>query len=1271
MTFRTTEHGPILLTPQELLLSRLPGLLSLWKHDRDRGTGAYRTAQDLVAAWSGLQRLVLPQDPGETFCRVDEAIRDDTSLFLEAIVSHDFDCESWLREMEKLDTDWDLGREKAEDLEWRTREAFDALDRTELFAWFAATKVPSDARIQAWLESVSERCEGTEQFIADRPDLFLCLATDLAAVIASSRPGLEETHPLLWETLGKHRRIEEARDEVEQAPSRHDVLTRVAESVSAESAEPVSDRFSRARVDTDSVKKPLFKIGENVLLRSTKELGRVERDATLDGGEYWYRVRFTKRIDNVVEEDLEPLVDPAETLESLTARGSWGRIQAFRSALAVERIINANQSTIYAFRAQRVLFEAFQYKPLLKMLESPDRRLLIADEVGLGKTVEAGLILAELEARQPLDRVLVVCPSRLREKWRDEMSRKFGKDFDLANRSDLEEHLARIRRAPSRSRLRAVVSMQTLRNKDLREQFLSEVGFIDLVIVDEAHHARNPSAQTSEMLRELCEIAGAVLLLTATPLHLGNRDLFTLLQALRPSEFRDYAVFDQHLRRYKGVHEAALLVRAQKEENLVRVRQILADLFQSRVLRSAWDPLAVQIIEDLEGSIPQDRRSWVELERRVQDLHPLSSILTRTRKRDVQEMAAIRRARVFRCQWTPEEDEAYRKLILGSGSLGWINQRMSIGQIQRARQAASCLPATLAAVHKTARLDDEAVELTDILPEDLPASGLPPDSGCLALPSQLRGQDSKLEKLVELLGLVQQEEPDAKVLIFTFFVGTSRYLQDRLTARGFPALRIAGDVPSDPKRPDKDERGKVMRRFREDSGIRVLVSTEVGSEGLDFQFCHYLVNYDLPWNPMVVEQRIGRIDRFGQQSKQVHIWNIVVEGTVEDRILYRLYKRIGLFRESIGQLEAILGEQISELQRDYVSGKLTPEEAEQRVEQAARAIEERRARLEELEQKAGNLFGHEEYVKEQLRRVGRLGRYISEKSMLALIESYLPAKHPTVRIWEEPVGVYHLRLSDDLRREIQDASSREDLWVDRGRKGVFSFCFDGEQAYHHPEVDLINVSHPFLRAAVSAVRKQFEDVFAKAAKGVLVLSSKEDEDLEEGTYFILVFVHALASIQTRRILETIAWSEKVGGILSSEGGERLLHLVQERGAEDDASQPAPALPQETWARMVSEARTRNRILFEAEKRENEALYVRRRTLFEAEFEHDRTVKATRLQTAQARGRTRVIPALEGQMQKAEAIFRSRIAELERTREVRCSLSDPIAACLVKVVQSST
>ena len=380
-------------------------------------------------------------------------------------------------------------------------------------------------------------------------------------------------------------------------------------------------------------------------------------------------------------------------------------------------------------------------------------------------------------------------------------------------------------------------------------------------------------------------------------------------------------------------------------------------IFVTGIAPGDRDPMAQAVLADLNDVPAGDRRAWVDLERRIQELHPLASILTRTRKRDVQEKAAVRRPQVVTCKFTPEEEDAYRRLVDGSKRVDWIETRLSLGQIQRARQAASCLPAD------SARGDDA-----------------PPPA-----PIGIRlSRDSKLEKLLEALRLVDDKEPGAKVLIFTFFVGTSRYLKDELTRRGFRAERIAGDVVSDPKNPRLDVRGNILRKFRDDPTLRILVSTEVGSEGLDFQFCHHLVNYDLPWNPMVVEQRIGRIDRFGQESDTLHILNLVVENTVEDKILHALYDRIGIFHRSLGQIEAILGETFSELQADYVLGKLSPEEASRRVDAAARAIENRRADLEKLERDASDLFGLEQYVKDQIERVRRLGRYVSDVSLLSV-----------------------------------------------------------------------------------------------------------------------------------------------------------------------------------------------------------------------------------------------------------------------------------------------
>ena len=486
-------------------------------------------------------------------------------------------------------------------------------------------------------------------------------------------------------------------------------------------------------------------------------MGRVEGEPLLDAGEYWYRVRFVRRVENVVEEDLDVLDQGDSSLMELAMRGRWGRITAFRCALAIDRITHSNKNTVYAYRAQRILFEPYQYKPLLKILSSPDRRLLVADEVGLGKTIEAGLILTELEARQYLDKVLIVCPSRLRDKWKEELNRKFGQDFEIFDRRALQEYITRAEQNPDRSRLRAIISMQTLRGQDLLQRLEAEVGYIDLVIVDEAHHARNPETMTSAMLRELGALGEAVLLLTATPLHLGSQDLFTLLNALRRAEFRESEVFDSSLRHHRGVLRAGAIIRSGQAATADKVIKELRHVFQSADGQSIEDPIARQVIGDLSNRPPTDRRGWVEMERRVQELHPLSSILTRTKKRDVQENAPTRKATVLRRNWTDEEDAAYRQLVGATQVRGWIGESLSLGQIQRARQAASSIHAAILTRAGVALLsDDEAVEMSDISPSEAKRIAGHSADCEFQMPS-LPARDSKLEWLFEILTNMQAE----------------------------------------------------------------------------------------------------------------------------------------------------------------------------------------------------------------------------------------------------------------------------------------------------------------------------------------------------------------------------------------------------------------------------------------------------------------------------------------------------------------------------------
>jgi superfamily II DNA or RNA helicase len=1016
---------------------------------------------------------------------------------------------------------------------------------------------------------------------------------------------------------------------------------------------------------------PRFKKGDSVVRCANRsDSGQIVAEPILDGGEYWYRVQMhaSRQLVHLAEEQLDEYAVESQTVESLAKSGHFGPLESFRRALAVERIHQRDRSTVYSFNAQRILFEPYQYKPLLKLLDSMDRRLLIADEVGLGKTIEAGLILSELEARQSMDKVLVVCPSRLRQKWREELNRKFGQDFSIYEKRSLLEYLDRLAENPSRSRLRGIISMQSLRNRELLDRLQAGIEQLDLVVVDEAHHARNRGTLASAMLHDLCEFTDTVILLTATPLHLGNQDLFTLVSALRPTEFSEVGTFDSQLRRHEPILEALAQIRTRDPGRIPTIRDSIRSVFADPRTGLIRDPLAQDVLDALGREAPSRRRAWIELERKVDRLHPLATIVTRTRKVDVQEHRAQRRPQVDLVPWSDAESLVYSRLVDGVDAKGWVKQSLGFGQMQLARQAASCLPAVLEA-RGTTFADELADELSDIHADDLPNAGgdAPPVFRADLIPATVV-KDSKFEKLLEILKTIESEEPGAKVLIFTYFVGTSKYLSRRLTECGITALRIAGDVPSTPNRPETDERGKIIDRFRNDDSARALVSTEVGSEGLDFQFCHHLVNYDLPWNPMVVEQRIGRIDRYGQTADAMVIRTIVVEGTVEERILLRLYQRIKIFERSVGDLEAILGETVRELQADYLAGRLRPEEADARVEQAAQAIENRQMHLEELEANAANLFGHEEFIRDEMERVRKLGRYLSPRALLSVVRGFLDVRHPNLRLKEETdegESVYSVRLTDSLRADLRDAS-RGELVMDRPDGKVW-FTTDGQTAFRKPRLELLNVAHPLVRASVDTLRGTLEDPVSRVGAGRVDLLVGEDLEIPDGEVAIVVFTQKVEGVRARKILEVVAWSYSRSELLGAEAAERLLSLMVEKGEGWTRPEPPRCLDSLALDSINTEARRRNRSLQKDEQRENDALVARRRSLIEDEGKRRIDQTQARLATAEKRGREEsVLRMFRAQLEKAIARRDHQLSELQVRENVSVVLGEPIAIGVVDV-----
>jgi len=1011
----------------------------------------------------------------------------------------------------------------------------------------------------------------------------------------------------------------------------------------------------------------MFCKGDCVLFQATNDVGQVADEPIREYGETFYSVLFRSGIKKLHESDLAPLASDSETLQSLAAEGRWGQLSAVRTALAIERIRHTNSSTIYAYQNQRVLFQSYQYKPLLKMLESPDRRLLIADEVGLGKTIEAGLILTELEARQSLDSVLIVCPSRLREKWKNELSRKFNQDFDIFDGRSFEEKVRDFTQRPAKSKIRGIISMQAMRTKRARNVLLGELENVDLVIVDEAHHGRNATSQTHVLLRNLCEAAHAMVFLTATPVQLDNRDLFNLLAALRPTEFREPGTFDALLADHAPLHQASVLARTQDPTKVPLITKILRHVLVDGRCDEAIDPLARQLIESLETAAPTKRDEWVAIERSIQDLHPLGTILTRTRKRDVIPDAPERIAMPNICSWTAEEDEAYQRIVNSSGRRGWFSSSLSWGQITRARQAASCLPAAYASC-TIGKRDDDSTELTDILPSEID-SAVSTAAATGFNETEWSGPDSKFDKFDEILrGIWTTDEP-AKVLVFSYFKGTVQYLEKRLQQMGIKALRIDGSVTSDPRNLDRDERGKRIAMFKDDPSVKVLVSTEVGSEGLDFQFCHHLVNYDLPWNPMVVEQRIGRIDRLGQKSDKIYIHNLVMSGTVEDQILNRLYQRIGIFERSVGSLEAIIGDHMKSLLNDYRSGKLsvlTEEEKHQRADQAANAISRNDRMIEELSEKASQLFGHEEHVREELRRVRKHGQYVSNQSMMSVLETYFRTKHPSVKIDHLGEDTFAIKVTDELRMDVQDAARKQDnYWSFLAADQVLRFTTSGEVAFEHADLQLINPSHPLMQAAIEGLSEQMSSATARLGAAHITLDPSECPGLDEGDYFIALLPQQVFGIRERRLIETIAVTYPGGRVVDTDCGRQLISMVVEQGQQWTGEAP-PMMPDATWTVMENESLRRMLELKRRETIENEAMHVRKRNSLIAEHEYHLSIKTRRLKTNEIREQAKAAQLNRAQIEKAVARHRDEIDKLDERKSVRVSNDNPIAICAVRV-----
>lgn len=595
----------------------------------------------------------------------------------------------------------------------------------------------------------------------------------------------------------------------------------------------------------------------------------------------------------------------------------------------------------YAIRLQALyLNHAYRYDPLsglsnariepqlhqvyiaYRVAQKLQPRMILADEVGLGKTIEAGLVMKELIARQMITRVLVVCPANLVLQWQHELQSKFNEEFEVMDGAG-QKFLGRDGQNPWTKRDHIICSLQFAANPKNAERILEAPW--DMVIFDEAHRVRRrrQSAQKIEVTQayrladELKELVSGLLLLTATPMQLHPFELFSLIELVEPGLFKSFEDYERR---------RAVLPKLNSLMKSLRGWEALSADEQGEV-RVTHRALMGSDAADLED--PTSRSTVMD---RLVEKHPFSDVLVRNRKSEVGGFTK-RVARQVTVALTEPELELYRDVTayiregynramarrqLAAGFVMVTYQKMLASSSHALRQS---LSRRLEKLRKSAGSDtsrsQKLLPKTRIeeLAEALEVSAaLSEMESALDVSTQLQEEIVQLESLIGRLGKVRdskalellravreifQAYEGERVLIFTQFIETQDFLRDALEGNGYSVAVFNGQQ-------HPEEKEEAVRKFRTGE-VQILVSTEAGGEGRNFQFCHLMVNYDLPWNPMKVEQRIGRLDRIGQR-KPVYIYNLACGDTIETRILRVLEERIGLFEEAVGSLDPILGD---------------------------------------------------------------------------------------------------------------------------------------------------------------------------------------------------------------------------------------------------------------------------------------------------------------------------------------------------------------------------
>ncbi|MCS6971651.1 MAG: SNF2-related protein, partial [Leptospiraceae bacterium] len=652
------------------------------------------------------------------------------------------------------------------------------------------------------------------------------------------------------------------------------------------------------------------------------------------------------------------------------------------------------------FAASRTMLLPHQVEATLRVVSASRPRFLIADEVGLGKTIEAGLILKELKLKHGYRRILVVVPAPLLAQWQQELKNKFAEDFQILNSALLRQSGALEENG------QFLVSVDLA--KDERYRWLFTAVFWDLVIFDEAHRLRRDAHNVTlawQFAHEVCQKAEGVLLLSATPFRGKLEEIFYLIQLLDPDILGPFAVFQEQFAK------DASLLRERLAPVLIRRRKVDVGGFTKRFAKTVKIRLSSAEREFYDKTTEYVRTEFNRALSRGENLKSFIMIVFQ-KLLDSSPFALLkalesRRARLESCYFRLRHDNSEFPDVAEAIREYQEEEGFNLEEIPNPEEL-------LTEIQHLRYLIQLGQKITD---------------------------DSKLRQLKKTLKAMQKAG-HRKFVIFTQFQTTLEYLASQL--KEYRVATFHGSL-------NFAQKEQAVCDFFNDAEI--FISTEAGGEGRNLQVAACLINYDLPWSPLKLEQRIGRIHRFGQ-TRDVHIVNFACRDTVAERVLEILEQKIRIFENALGPSDTLLGAFESEAKfarslMAFLSSRKSKKEKNQELERSLKLAQENLQYLDHL---------------------------LSPEHMHFNLAAFRHAINPE-KIEKSGTALENLLTNYAIKKQITWQKEGKIVSLSLPKNGVANTLrgtFDHDVATQRPDLEFFALGHPFVEECLHTISQEAE-----------------------------------------------------------------------------------------------------------------------------------------------------------------------------------------------------